>query len=65
MTKRGRVKYVPKTVLDELEKISNENGIPSGSPSMYKMVEYAKLGRRITMINDKFYMRDKQNMRRR
>lgn len=43
--KRGKMVYVPKNVLDETEKIMQENSIKRRAEAFDKMVKYAQVGK--------------------
>ena len=43
--KRGRIKYIPKIMLIELEDIKREDGISMDCEGFRKMVSYARVGR--------------------
>jgi hypothetical protein len=46
----GGYKYVPSTVIQELESIKKEHGFIKDCDAMQKMVEYTKLGRELERI---------------
>ena len=46
MGKTGRIVYVPKAIIDEINNIKIEEGIKSRAEAFEKMSNYSKIGRR-------------------
>lgn len=47
MAKRGKVRYLPKQTLDEMEKIMLSEDINVGSEALRKMASYSQIGREL------------------
>ena len=47
---RGRMKYLPAYVLDELEQIKQEQRVNKDNLALFEMVKYSKVGRELDRI---------------
>lgn len=47
MAKRGKVRYLPKQTLDEMERIMVSEDINVGSEALRKMASYSEIGREV------------------
>ena len=47
---RGRTKYCPRIVIDEIESIKRSEGIKQDTFAMRKMVEHSRIGREVEKI---------------
>ena len=52
MINKGRIKYIPKIMLIELEDIKREDEISMDCEAFRKMVKYARLGRETRRFTD-------------
>lgn len=50
MSKKHKMAYVPKIVIDEVEDIMQEEQLDTGADAFRKMTEYAKVGREVKRI---------------
>ena len=50
MVKRGRLKYVPRNVLDEIEILKSEEKTSKDVVAFNKMVEHARVGRELEKV---------------
>lgn len=48
--KRGRVKYVPNNVLEELDRVKKENSLDRDCDAFDKIVEHSRVGREVEKI---------------
>lgn len=55
MRAKGRVKYVPPSVVQELESIKKANEIFKDSDGFKDMVRYARIGREIEAVRGKMF----------
>jgi hypothetical protein len=53
MVKRGRMKYLPANIFDELEQVKNQKGSNRDADALRDMATYSKLGRELERI---FYL---------
>lgn len=60
MGKRGKMRYVPPVVIDEVEDIKREEGIEVGSDAFRKLVKYAQVGREVKRIISLDFTRKKK-----
>lgn len=52
---RGRMKYMPKIIIAELEDLKQEQNITRDNIAMIKLADYAKLGREVERNLNKLY----------
>jgi hypothetical protein len=52
MGKRGKMKYVPVMVIDEVEDIMREESIVSNSEGFRRMVKHSQIGRELERIKN-------------
>ncbi len=45
MSQRGRMKWVPRVVIEELESIKNEEKVTSDADAFYELVKYSRRSR--------------------
>ena len=48
----GRMRYLPKLVIDEIEDIKLENNINDNGWAMKELVKYSRVGREVEKLND-------------
>lgn len=61
MAKKGRMRYVPPVVIDEIEDIKREDEIEKGSEAFHKMVKYARVGREVKRMATLDWRRKKKS----
>lgn len=59
MAKKGRMIYLPKQAIDEMEDIKREDNIFSSSEAFRKMVQYAEVGRELQRLKNLDWSRKK------
>lgn len=52
MKKTGRITYVPRVIIDEINNIKIEEGIESSAEAFKKMSNYSKIGREAIVKNN-------------
>jgi hypothetical protein len=57
-SKKGKMIYVPKIVIEELHNIKVEKGLDSRSAAFKNMVNNARVGREIEIMREKFLLTD-------
>ena len=50
--KRGRMKYIPAVIFDELEDLKMEKGLASDSDAFKKMANYSQVGREMERLKN-------------
>jgi|TARA_R100000501_G_C2618176_1_gene111660 hypothetical protein len=50
MKKKGRMRFVPPAVMDEIETIKKEHDLEIGTEAFRKMAKYSKVGREMEKI---------------
>lgn len=65
MAKTGRMIYVPKIVLDEIDDLRVEEGFMPNSEAFNKLVKHAEIGREVNRIFNLDFSHKKKMKRRR
>lgn len=55
---RGRIRYVPPSVLEEIMSIKQEDQIFKDADAFKKMREYSKVGREVKRMRDRLFLKD-------
>lgn len=58
MRTKGRMKYVPPNILDELDSLKREENVRRDSEAFGRLVEHARVGREVKKMRDRFFMQD-------
>lgn len=58
MRTRGRTKWIPPNLLDEVISVKKEEAIYNDADAMKKVAEYSKVGREVKRIRDRFFLQD-------
>lgn len=55
---KGRQKWVPATLLDEIDSLKREENLRRDNEAFGRIVEYTRVGREVKKMRDKFFMQD-------
>lgn len=55
---KGRMKYVPPNILDEINNIKTEENVSKDSEAFRRLVDYSRVGREVKKMRDRLFLKD-------